>query len=349
MARALRIEVAGGRYHLTSRGNERRSIYRDDQDRMHFLELLKQLPELFGCVVHAYVLMDNHYHLLLETPEPNLSRVGQWLNLSYGVWFNRRHQRVGHLFQGRFKSHLIEDDLGVREVARYLHLNPVRVGRFGLSKSDQARQRSAAAIQTAEKLIQERLQLLREYPWSSYPAYVGTANAASWLTTEVLGGLYDGLSTRKRMEALRRHVEGPIREGVVESPWDRLIGGSVLGSEEYVNQLRRQLKGNRREQPGVKALERKIRWDQIVKSVEAVKGESWERFRDRHGDWGRDAALYLGRHMGRMKLGELATAVGGLDYAVVGTAVSRMKKRMEEGDLKRELRKLKDKLSKFEM
>jgi len=342
MARALRIEVAGGRYHLTARGNESRSIYRDDPDRNHFLELLKQLPELFGCVVHAYVLMENHYHLLIETPEPNLSRVGQWLNLSYGIWFNRRHQRVGHLFQGRFKSHLIEDDAGFREVARYIHLNPVRVGRFGLSKSEQARQRTAAAVQTSEKLVEERLRVLREYSWSSYPAYATNDPVPSWLTTELLGGLYEGPSTRKRREALRRHVEGPIREGLVESPWDRLIGGAVLGSEEYVEKLRRQMKGNRREQPGAKALERKIRWEQIVQSVEAVKGESWEQFRDRHGDWGRDAALYLGRHMGRMKLGELGTAVGGVDYAVVGAAVSRMKKRLEAGDLRREFRKLKD-------
>ena len=133
MARPLRIELSGGLYHLTSRGNERRAIFRDTRDREHFLELLAELPERFGTILYGYVLMDNHYHLVLETPEANLSRVGQWLNLSYGVWFNHRHDRSGHLFQGRFSSKLIGDDAGLMEVVRYVHLNPVRVGRLGLS------------------------------------------------------------------------------------------------------------------------------------------------------------------------------------------------------------------------
>ena len=93
MARPLRIELAGGKYHLTSRGNERRNVFRDDRDRTRFLELLGELPERFGTLLHAYTLMDNHYHLVIETPEPNLSRAGHWLNVSYSVWFNLRHGR----------------------------------------------------------------------------------------------------------------------------------------------------------------------------------------------------------------------------------------------------------------
>ena len=104
MARALRIERPGGRYHLSARGNERKPIYRDDSDRAHFLELLGEATKRFAIRVHAYVLMDNHFHLLVETPEANVSRAMQWLNVSYSIWFNRRHERSGHLFQGRFKS-----------------------------------------------------------------------------------------------------------------------------------------------------------------------------------------------------------------------------------------------------
>jgi REP element-mobilizing transposase RayT len=114
MARALRIERPGGRYHVTARGNERKAIYRSDTDRAHFLELLGEATEAFGIRVHAYVLMDNHYHLLVETPEANLSQAMQWLNVSYSVWFNRRHDRAGHLFQGRFKSVVVEDDAAGR-------------------------------------------------------------------------------------------------------------------------------------------------------------------------------------------------------------------------------------------
>ena len=112
MARALRIERPGGRYHVTARGNERKAIFRDDTDHFHFLELLSELGERFGVRVHAYVLMDNHYHLLLETPEANLSRAMHWVNASYCVWFNRRRGRNGHLLQGRFSAFIVEDDAG---------------------------------------------------------------------------------------------------------------------------------------------------------------------------------------------------------------------------------------------
>src|SRR5215831_16370116 len=118
MARALRIERVGGRYHVTARGNERKDVFRDDADHFHFLELLSQLGERFAARVHAYVLMDNHYHLLLETPEANLSRTMHWLNAGYCLWFNRRHRRKGHLLQGRFGAFVVEDDAGWQEVAR---------------------------------------------------------------------------------------------------------------------------------------------------------------------------------------------------------------------------------------
>ena len=107
MARALRIQLPGGRYLVTARGNERREIFRDDTDRFRFLELLGELDGRFGTRAHAYVLMDNHYYLLLETPEPNLSRAMHWCNVSYSGWFNLRHRRSGHLLQGRFNAELV--------------------------------------------------------------------------------------------------------------------------------------------------------------------------------------------------------------------------------------------------
>ena len=112
MARPLRIERSGGRYHVTARGNERKHIFQVEAGRFHFLELLGELGERFGTRVHAYALMDNHYHLLLETPEANLSRAMHWLNAGYCVWFNRRYRRRGHLLQGRFGAFLVEDDAG---------------------------------------------------------------------------------------------------------------------------------------------------------------------------------------------------------------------------------------------
>jgi putative transposase len=110
---------------LTARGNERRPIFRDDRDRQRFCELLAELVDRVR--LHAYVLMDNHYHLILELRESNLSRAAQWLNLSYSVWFNRRHERSGHLFQGRFKSVIVSPQEWGLALSRYVHLNPVRV------------------------------------------------------------------------------------------------------------------------------------------------------------------------------------------------------------------------------
>ena len=135
MARALRIEPAGGRYHVAARGNERKAIFRDETDYFHFLELLSELSQRFGARVHAYALMVNHYHLLLETPEASLSRAMHWLNCGYCVWFNLRHRRSGHLLQGRFGAFIVEEDSGWQEVARYVHLNPVRVASLALEKS----------------------------------------------------------------------------------------------------------------------------------------------------------------------------------------------------------------------
>jgi REP element-mobilizing transposase RayT len=319
--------VAGGRYHITARGNERRDIFRDDHK--HFLELLAELPERFGTRLHAYVMMDNHYHLVLETSEGNLSRVGQWLDVSYSVWFNRRHQRSGHIFQGRFGAILVEVDAGVQEVGRYVHLNPVRVLRLGLDKGAQAAGRRGLAPAPSREVVQQRLQVLRQWRWSSYRAYAGYAAAPEWLCTQVLGRLCGGRSAAERRAALRAYTERAVREGLPESPWERLVGGVVLGSDAFLERLRGKVHADPREQAGARQPNRRVSWEQIVKAVEAVKGQAWVDFRDRHGDWGRDVALWLGRRLGRMTLRELSQRAGGVDYTTAGPAVSRIARRLE--------------------
>jgi len=128
MARPLRIEYEGGLYHVTARGNAGADIYLEDSDRERFLEILGNSVERFRWICHAYCLMDSHYHLLVETPEPNLSRGMQYLNGVYTQWFNRQRRRYGHLFQGRFKSVVVEKESYLLELARYIVLNPVRAG-----------------------------------------------------------------------------------------------------------------------------------------------------------------------------------------------------------------------------
>ena len=329
MARPLRIERPGGRYHVTARGNERKLIFRDDPDRFHFLELLGGLGQRFGARVHAYVLMDNHFHLLLETPEANLSRAMQWLGVSYSMWFNRRHDRVGHLFQGRFKAVVVEDDAGWQEVARYIHLNPVRVEGLGLGKPQRAAGRAGLVSKPKPEVLAERLRLLREYRWSSYRGYAGYGAALAWVNGEPLDRLCGGRAEAERRAALRDYTEQPVRQGLVERPWDRLVAGLVLGSEEFARHLRQQVRGNPREQAQMKCLRRPVAWSEIVAALERAKGESWMEFSRRHGDWGRDAALWLGRRQGRLGLAQLGTLAGGMDYAAVGQAVNRFGKKLE--------------------
>src|SRR5438067_10685804 len=157
MARPLRIEYPGAYYHVTSRGNEQKTIFRDDRDRERLLELLARAVKDFHLRLHGYVLMSNHYHLLVETPRGGLSRALRYLSGVYTQAFNRRHKRVGHLFQGRYKAILVEKDSYLLELSRYIHLNPWRV---------------KGSIDPFK------------YPWSSLGSYVGARAAPSWLTVK---------------------------------------------------------------------------------------------------------------------------------------------------------------------
>ena len=128
MARPLRIQYPGAYYHVTSRGNERKDIFKSRRDREKFLDYLQSATQRYGAVIHCYCLMSNHYHLLLETPEGNLSQIMQHINGSYTTYFNVKRKRAGHLFQGRYHAVLVEADAYALELSRYVHLNPVHAG-----------------------------------------------------------------------------------------------------------------------------------------------------------------------------------------------------------------------------
>jgi len=157
--------------------------------------------------------MDNHYHLLLELLEPNLSRAAQWLNVSYSVWFNRRHARSGHLFQGRFKSIVVNPVEWGLALSRYVHLNPVRVGRLGLGKAERGRARAGLSPAPKPEQVRERIQQLRRYRWSSYRAYLGMAREPEWLECGEVLRLGGGKKGEER-RAYREYVEGAVREGL---------------------------------------------------------------------------------------------------------------------------------------
>jgi putative transposase len=205
MARPLRIAFAGACYHVTARGNERRPIYADDQDREHFLARLEAVVRRHRVVLHAYVLMRNHYHLLLETPEANLARAMRQLNGVYTQDFNRRHRRVGHLLQGRYKALLIDKDSYLLEVSRYIHLNPVRVAEVADAAS---------------------------FPWSSAAAYVGRVRSPAYLRTEAVLNHF-GRRRRTAQRAYARFLKAGVK-GQTGRLWNKVVAQSLLGEDPEV-------------------------------------------------------------------------------------------------------------------
>ncbi|HYK03654.1 MAG TPA: transposase [Thermoanaerobaculia bacterium] len=207
MARPLRLDLAGALHHVTSRGNERRNIFRSNRDREAFLQLLADAVKRFRWSVTAWVLMTNHYHLVIQTPEANLSRGMQWLNGTYADWFNRRHNRSGHLFQGRFKSFVIDTEYSA-EVLRYVVLNPVRA-----------------------KFVARP----QEYRWSSYRATAGLEAAPPWLDLAAVYVQFDA----DPAAAQARYTEYVLaRVDSRERLWDQAINGIYLGGEKWARQMR---------------------------------------------------------------------------------------------------------------
>jgi hypothetical protein len=297
------------------------------------------MVERFGVVLHAYQLMDNHYHLIVELTEKNLSRAGQWLNVSYSSWFNRRHRRSGHLFQGRFKSVVVDPAEWGLELSRYVHLNPVRVRALGLSKAEQRQMRAGASEAPDASLVKERIRRMQRNQWGSYRAYAGLGKKPEWLTCEVILEMLGGKPS-DRQKNYREYVERALREGMPKSPWEQLQEQVVLGGKEFLEKLRRHVKGNAREQRGAARLARaRPKLGEMIAAMEKLKGQSWPEFRDRHADSGRDLVLYVGQRACGLKLRELAAAAGMTEYSAASIAIRRFERRLKRSNTDRELLK----------
>ena len=206
MTRPLRLELAGGLYHVTSRGDRREDIYLSDEDRLVWLDTLAEVCARFRWKCYAYCQMSNHYHLLIETPEANLSKGMRQLNGVYTQRFNRRHQHVGHVFQGRFKAILVEKDSYLLELARYVVLNPLRA-----------------------KMVKR----LEKWPWSSYLATCGEAARPEWLDCEFILSKFSA----QRARAVSRYVAFVHEGRGVPSVWEQLQGQIYLGSETFITKM----------------------------------------------------------------------------------------------------------------
>jgi putative transposase len=337
MARPLRLDVQGGWYHVMNRGLEKRQIFPDERAKQHFLELLSALPARFGLKIHAYVLMGNHYHLQVETPKANLSQAIQWLNVSYSVWFNRLNKRVGPLFQGRFKAVLHDQDGSALTINRYIHLNPVRIARLG---GHEARGESDIALNA--ELIRARVAALN-YPWSSYNVYANKAKNPGWLSTDPIYAFFGDPTRQSARGAYRRELEEMAAIGDWQVDWKGQVSASILlGSEAFVRQMSKLLKGNRQEQRGLRQSERlSLDWQNICEAVGRVWKGDWLELSAKRGNGALPAAWYIARNYGGMRLAELGQAVGGVAYPAVSAAIKRLEKRLKvDRDLEKRVKEL---------
>lgn len=321
MTRPLRIEYPGAYYHVMNRGNAGETIFKSKRDKEKFLEYLEKAVERFSLIVHTYCLMDNHYHLLIETPEPNLSVAVQWLNVSYAVYFNRKRKRSGHLFQGRFKAILIDADAYLKQLSRYIHLNPVR----------------AKIADTPA-----------DYPWTSYCAFIGNETEPEWLETRFILAQFRG-SKKKAIQGYKGFVEG-IDVDTLENPNKDLVEGLLLGDSGFITWVKETVlskKDNDQEIPQLVKLKPKPSMEKIVGVICEQMGCSEEEIREkwRHGNLSREMAIYLARDLSGLSGKELGTYFGGISGPAITRSYKQFNRKLEnKATLKRKVKKVKEQI-----
>jgi putative transposase len=281
MARPLRLEFADALYHVTARGNERRAIFRTDRDRKTFLEFLGQATHRFGWSITAYVLMSNHFHLVIQTPKANLSDGMHWLNGTYAAWFNRIHKRCGHLFQGRFKSPLIEKESYFAEVLRYVVLNPVRA---------------------------HMAQRPEDYKWSSYRATAGYDGAPDWLDLAAVRPFFHP-DPKEAMSSYREFVCSKIESD--ECLWDKLTNRIYLGTEEWTKAMRKivETAPHSTDHPKEQRAVGRPKMHMIVEAVGQAAGTSAASIRETRGSVLRRLAAWIGWYEGLITLRSIAAGL----------------------------------------
>lgn len=300
MARPLRIEYEGALYHVTARGNERRKTFFSHRDYEKFLDYLDEARGKFAIIVHGYVLMTNHYHLIIETPQANLSRVMHHVNGSYTTYLNIKRARSGHLFQGRFKSIVVDRDCYLLELSRYLHLNPVR----------------AQIVERPE-----------QYRYSSYCNYIGSRSDPRITTSSILEMMAGGDGNGR--DAYRSFVESAIGKEV-ENPMEKVYGSAILGREDFIETILKKVAAEKRGKTEIsyrKALSATIFPGRIITAIHQrywiPEGEALPREI-------KLLCLYLLKRNTSASNGEIGEMVGGMGAAAVAKAYQRYVRKMEQ-------------------
>lgn len=316
MARPLRIQYPGAVYHVTCRGNERREIFRDDKDRKTFLEILSQSIEIYNIRLYSYILMSNHFHLLIETPLGNLGEFMRHFNITYTSYFNRRHKRVGHLYQGRYKSIVVDKDEYLSVLSRYIHLNPIRTK------------------QVKGKAGEEKIEILMNYNWSSLPGYITKGIKEKIIDYEKVLDEYGGDNAKGR-KAYEKRIKEDIAQGLEIR--DKIIGQSIIGGEEFIEWIKEKfIKGERdRECPPLRDLQRYRAKEEIMRVITKETGKSFEEIKA-EGRNLRQIAMDILYRIGSIKGVEIGKMFG-VDYSTVSQGRKRLREKMQKDKKLREL------------
>ena len=299
MGRPLRIEFKNAVYHITSRGNERKKIYRDDGDKERFLGLLEDYKNRYNFLIHCFVLMDNHYHLVIETLRPNLIKIMHGLNSGYTGYFNKKYKRSGHLFQGRYKAIIVDKENYLLELSRYVHLNPLRA-----------------------KIINKP----QDYKWSSYGGYirkkeVNNLNNYNWLLSIF------GNEEKKSRRQYKEFVEEGIAKKL-ENPVKRAVGNMILGSKEFIDSILVKID---RDEIGQEIANRNeilktINPQEVIKEVSnkyKIKPIEITNTGTRNNE-ARNVAIYITRNVCELSNKETAKIFGGIKESAVSKVVKRL-------------------------
>ncbi|MCG2722026.1 MAG: transposase [Thermodesulfovibrionales bacterium] len=309
MARPLRIQYPGAIYHVTCRGNERKEIFKDDKDRERFLEILFQSINIYSVKLFCYVMMKNHFHLLMETPLGNLGECMRHFNITYTGYYNRMHRRSGHLYQGRYKSILVERDTYLSVLSRYIHLNPVRT------------------VKTKSMTEKERRDYLFAYRGSSLGGYIDGKRKERIIDYRMVLEEYGGHNDRGR-RAYRKRIEGDIATGIEIR--DKIIGQSVLGSANFIQWVKDTYLRDKtdRECPPMREIRRYGTGSEIESALKKVTGMTMEEIKRKRGSVRQIAMDVLYRRGGLtgVEIGKML----GVDYSTVSQGRKRLREKLKQ-------------------
>lgn len=322
MARPLRIEYPGAVYHVTCRGNDKKVIYKDDPDRKRFLDILNQSLTIYNVKLYSYVLMSNHFHLLLETPLGNLGEFMRQFNITYTGYFNRRHKRAGHLYQGRYRSILVEKAAYLSILSRYIHLNPVKIKKM-------------------DKMpYGEKIKHLTNYDWSSLPGYIKKSRKERYIDYAMVLEEYGGDTGRAR-NAYKQRIYADTREGIETK--DKIFSQSMLGGEEFIEWIKATFikKDHDRECPSLSEIQRYRQKDDILRTIEEETGKGIEELSAEKGTL-RQMTMELLYRLGGLKGIEIGKIMG-VGYTSVSQERRRLRERLQKDH------KIRTSLSQIEM